>query len=166
MQTQDKKEFFSEGKHRGPVAIVAAQWYKTVIDRLIEGARTALRKAGVPANEIDLFWVAGSFELPQAAEALARTGRYRAIIPIGCIVRGETPHFDYIARSVFHGLDAVGRTTGVAVSLAVLTVDNAEQAIERSGGKHGNKGEEAAEAALELARLLSEVRDGKPVPRP
>jgi 6,7-dimethyl-8-ribityllumazine synthase len=162
MQTTDRKES-APGTAVGPVAIVAAQWHKTVIDRLVEGARNALRKGGVPGEDIHLYWAAGSFELPQSVEALARTGRYRAIVPIGCIVRGETAHFEYLARSVFSGLDHVGRSTGVAVSLAVLTCDNVEQAMERSGGKHGNKGEEAATAALDLARLLSEVKRGKPI---
>jgi 6,7-dimethyl-8-ribityllumazine synthase len=165
MFTQDRNELTPKPGLAGPVAIVAAQWHKTVTDRLIEGARGALRKAGVPAEQIHLFWAAGSFELPQSVHALARTGKYRAIVPIGCIVRGETAHFDYLAQSVFQGLDQAGRATGVAVSLAVLTVDNVEQALERSGGKHGNKGEEAAAAALELARLLAEVQDGKPLPR-
>jgi 6,7-dimethyl-8-ribityllumazine synthase len=161
MQTQDRKSPSSGQRPLGPVAIIAAAWHKSVIDRLVEGARGALLKAGVPVDQIHLYWAAGSFELPQTALALARSGRYRAIVPIGCIVRGETPHFEYLARSVFRGLDDVGRTTGVAVSLGVLTVDNVEQAMERSGGKHGNKGDEAATAALELARLLEEVQRGQ-----
>jgi 6,7-dimethyl-8-ribityllumazine synthase len=165
MQTKDRKELSSDYQHEGPVAIVAAQWHRSIIDRLVEGARTALRKKGVPADAIHLFWVPGSFELSQATEALARSGRYKAIVPIGCIVRGETAHFDYLAQSVFTGLDQVGRQTGVAVALAVLTVDTVEQAMERSGGKHGNKGEEAASAALDLSRLLMEVKDGKSLPR-
>jgi 6,7-dimethyl-8-ribityllumazine synthase len=163
MLTTDRKE--SSPAAVGPVAIVAAQWHKTVIDRLIEGARGALRKAGVTDSDIHLYWAAGSFELPQTVQALARTGRYRAIVPVGCIVRGETAHFDYLAQSVFAGLDQAGRATGVAVSLAILTVETVEQAMERSGGRHGNKGEEAAVAALDLARLLSEVQGGKPISR-
>jgi 6,7-dimethyl-8-ribityllumazine synthase len=165
MQTQDKHAPSTDRSYEGPVALVAAKWHRAVIDRLIEGARTALRKAGVPENEIHLHWIPGSFELPQAVEALARGGRYKAIVPIGCIVRGETPHFEFIARSVFLGLDQVGRSTGVAVSLAVLTVETVAQAMERSGGKEGNKGEEAAAAALELSRLIMEARDGKPFAR-
>lgn len=160
MQTIDKKEISLEGKEFGPVAIVAAQWHKSIIDRLVEGAHGVLSKAGVPADQVHLHWAAGSYELPQTVNALAKSGRYKAIVPIGCIVRGETPHFDYLSQAVFHGLDQVGRETGVAVSLAVLTVDNVEQAVERAGGKHGNKGEEAATAALELARLLKEVQNG------
>jgi 6,7-dimethyl-8-ribityllumazine synthase len=161
MLTKDRKEA-PPSPGIGPVAIVAARWHQTVIDRLVEGAYGTLRKAGIPENQIHIHWAAGSFELPQTAQVLARSGRYRAIIPIGCIVRGETVHFDYLAQSVFQGLDQVGRSTGVAVSLAVLTCDNVEQAMERSGGKHGNKGEEAATAALGLARLLAEVKSGKP----
>ncbi|MFH1263573.1 MAG: 6,7-dimethyl-8-ribityllumazine synthase [Pseudomonadota bacterium] len=165
MNTNDKTKVPARAVSGKPVALVAAQWHRSVVDRLIEGARQTLLKAGLPSDGIELHWVPGSFELPQAVSALAKTGKYQAIIPIGCIVRGETAHFDFIAQSVFTGLDQVGRETGVAVSLAVLTVETLEQAIERAGGKCGNKGEEAADAALDLARLLMEARNGKPVAR-
>jgi 6,7-dimethyl-8-ribityllumazine synthase len=165
MQTSDKKGGSARAVSGKPVALVAAQWHRSIIDRLIEGARQTLLKGGVTADAIEVHWVPGSFELPQAVSALAKTGRYQAIVPIGCIVRGETAHFDFISQSVFQGLDQVGRETGVAVSLAVLTVETIEQAIERAGGKFGNKGEEAADAALDLSRLLTEVQHGKPVAR-
>ncbi len=164
MKTTDKKSDSSESPFHGNVAIVAAQWHRNIVDRLVEGAQTSFRKAGVPASAIHLHWVGGSFELPQAVSKLARSGHYAAIVPIGCIIRGETAHFEYIAQAVFLGLDAVGRETGVPVSLAVLTVDNVAQALARAGGDQGNKAEEAAEAAMGLARLFDEVENGKPVP--
>jgi 6,7-dimethyl-8-ribityllumazine synthase len=145
------------------VAVVRSRYYPEVTDALSEGARKTFERAGTPSSRIDLFHVGGSFELPQASQFLARSGRYACIVAVGCLVRGETPHFDYIARSVVSGLDEVGRTTGVPVALAVLTVDTLEQAKARAGGRFGNKGEEAARAALALVLLARELkRNGKP----
>ncbi len=139
------------------VAIIQSRWYPEVTNSLAAGARSALEKTGTPASNIDLFPVGGSFELSQAAQALALTGRFEAIVAVGCLIRGETPHFDYIAKSVVSGLDEVGRSTGVPVTLGVLTTESLEQAKARSGGSHGNKGEDAALAAVELAVLIQET---------
>ncbi len=137
----------------GNVAIIASRWNEVVTKRLVEGASKTLLSAGVAEEAIDLYWVSGSYELSQAASRLAKTKKYRAIVPLGCLIRGETVHFDVIARMVAVALDAVGRETGVAVSFGVLTVDTLEQALARSGGDQGNKGEDAARAAVELALL-------------
>ncbi len=142
------------------VAVLVSRYHEEITDRLAEGAGRVLQKAGVA--RIDTIPVPGAYELPQAAQAAADSRAYEAIVALGCIVRGETPHFEYIARAVAHGLDEVGRRSGTAVAFGVLTVDRIEQALERAGGRIGNKGEEAAAAALDLARLLKKIRHGKP----
>lgn len=144
------------------VAIIATRWYPEIVDLLVQGARSALLDSGISSQNIHVFRVPGSFELPQAVNALAKLGQYRAMIPLGCLIRGETSHFDWIAQTVFSGLDEVGRQTGIPISIGVLTVENMDQAKARAGGKFGNKGEEAAYAALELAALLSEVSHEQP----
>lgn len=138
----------------GRVAIVAASWHPEIVQALIEGATAAFHKVTPKSWELDVVSAPGAYELPQAAQALARTGEYSAIVPLGCVIRGETPHFDLICQSVFLGLCAVGRKTKVAVSNGVLSVDTLEQAKARAGGSVGNKGEEAMMAALELASIV------------
>jgi 6,7-dimethyl-8-ribityllumazine synthase len=140
-------------------ALLVSRYHEEITGRLREGAERVLRKAGVA--RIDAFEIPGAYELSQAAQAAAETGRYQAVIALGCILRGETRHCDYLARAVANGLDQVGRLTGVAVAFGVLTVDNPEQASARAGGPLGNKGEEAAKAALELASFLKRIRNGK-----
>lgn len=135
------------------VAVIVSRWNDQVTTRLANGAKQALLEAGIPERQIELFYVPGAFELPQAAQAIAQSGNYAAIVPIGCLIRGETFHFDLICQAVGTGLDAVGRSTGVPVTLGVLTVDKLEQAMDRAGGRYGNKGAEAALAALELVAL-------------
>lgn len=137
---------------------MASRWNDPVTTRLVEGAQKALREAGLEKGAVDLFWVPGAFELPQAVQTAAETKKYDAVIPIGCVIRGETYHFDFICQSVAVGLEAAGRDSGVAVSLGILTVDSLEQALARAGGRYGNKGEDAAWAALELAVLKQELR--------
>jgi len=138
----------------GRFAIVASRFNELVTERLIEGARAALLQHDVPETAIDTITVPGAWELPQAAERVARTGRYAAIIAIGCVIRGETPHFDFIAAEAARGLGAAARATGVPITFGVLTTDTAEQALARAGGAKGNKGWEAALAALEMADLF------------
>ena len=133
----------------GRVAIVAARWHEEVVGRLVLGAKAALANAA-PDWTSDVYFAPGSFEIPQLVHAIARSEKYQAIVPLGCLIRGDTSHFDWISGAVFSGLDQVGRETGVAVSNGVLTVENEEQAFERAGGSVGNKGEEAMLAALEL----------------
>jgi 6,7-dimethyl-8-ribityllumazine synthase len=141
-------------------ALLVSRYHEEITGRLREGAERVLRMAGVA--RIDACESPGAYELSQAAQAAAETGRYQAVIALGCIVRGETRHCDHLARAVANGLDQAGRATGVAVAFGVLTVDNPEQASARAGGSLGNKGEEAAVAALELASFLKRVRNGKP----
>src|SRR5829696_1187956 len=136
------------------VAIAASRFNRLVTDPLVTGAVEELRRHGVAEADIDLAWVPGAFELPLAAERLAASGRYAAVVAVG---RGATPHFDHIAGQAAAGLAAVSRATGVPVAFAVLTCDTMEQALDRAGGKAGNKGAEAAVGALEMAGLLEAI---------
>jgi 6,7-dimethyl-8-ribityllumazine synthase len=139
------------------VAIAASRFNRLVTDPLVAGAVSELRRHGVEEADVDLAWVPGAFELPLAAERLAATGRYAAVVAIGAVVRGATPHFDHVAGQAAAGLAAVTRATGVPVAFGVLTCDTMEQALERAGGKAGNKGAEAAVCALEMAGLLEAI---------
>jgi 6,7-dimethyl-8-ribityllumazine synthase len=118
----------------------------------------ALEAGGVPGTQIETHWVPGSFELPQAALALARTRRYAGIVGVGVVIRGETPHFDFVAGEAARGLSSVALTTGVPVSFGVITALTEAQAWERAGGSVGHRGEEAARAALEMAVWKRELR--------
>ncbi len=143
--------------HGRRVAIAASRFNRLVTDPLVAGAVSELRRHGVAEADIDLAWVPGAFELPLAAERLAATGRYAAVAAIGAVVRGSTPHFDHVAGQAAAGLAAVTRSTGVPVAFGVLTCDTMEQALDRAGGKAGNKGAEAALTALEMAGLLEAI---------
>ena len=136
------------------VAIVAGRFNEYVTKHLVEGCLDSLEAHGVPRDRVDLVWVPGAFEIPTAARRLAKRGDVDAIIALGCVIRGETPHFDHICRESAKGIAEVGRRTGVPTIFGVLTVDTLEQAIERAGTKLGNKGREAAEAAIEMANLV------------
>jgi 6,7-dimethyl-8-ribityllumazine synthase len=135
------------------IAVVVSRFNAFVTDRLRDGAVAALREAGAPESAIQIFSVPGAFEIPQAARAAAETGRFDAIVCLGCLIRGETPHFEYIASAAAHGITAAAGETGVPMAFGVLTTNTAEQAIERAGEGHDNKGREAAAAAIEMARL-------------
>jgi 6,7-dimethyl-8-ribityllumazine synthase len=137
---------------------VAARFNEPITKRLVDGALDALVAAKVPAADVDVEWVPGSFELPQAAAHLAGTGRYVGIICVGVIIRGQTPHFEYIAREAAAGIREVGMTTGVPTTFGVITALTEEQAWDRAGGQVGNRGEEAAHAALEMAALVHDWR--------
>ena len=139
------------------VGIVAASWHQTVMDGLLDGAQAALRDAGVPDPEV--IRVPGSFELPVGALALARAG-CDAVVALGVVIRGGTPHFDYVCRAATDGLTRVALDTGVPVGFGVLTCDTEEQALDRSGlpGSKEDKGREAAEAAIATAVTLGRVR--------
>ena len=139
------------------VAIAASRFNRLVTDPLVAGAVSELHRHGVEEADVDLAWVPGAFELPLAAERLAATGRYAAVVAIGAVVRGATPHFDHVAGQAAAGLAAVTRATGVPVAFGVLTCDTMEQALDRAGGKAGNKGAEAAVCALEMAGLLEAI---------
>jgi 6,7-dimethyl-8-ribityllumazine synthase len=142
------------------VAIAASRFNRLVTDQLVAGAVEALRRHGVAEADIDLAWAPGSFELPLVAARLAASGRYAGVVAIGAVVRGETPHFDHVAGQAASGLAAVARSSSVPVAFGVLTTDTMEQALDRAGGKAGNKGAEAALTALEMAGLLEAIDKG------
>ena len=140
------------------LAIVSARFNHLVTRRLVEGCEERLRELG--CSEIDLMWVPGAFELPAASQAAARTGSYDALVAIGVVVRGDTPHFDYVCRAVTDGIGRVALDCALPVAFCVLTVDTFEQALERAakpGEPGSNKGAEAAEVAVEMSRLLGEL---------
>lgn len=136
------------------VAIVASRWNDFMVSRLVEGARETLIRHGATGEDIDLAWVPGAFELPFVARRLAETGRYDAVVCLGAVIRGATPHFDYVAGESARGIGRVAHETDVPVLYGVITTDTMEQAIERSGSKAGNKGVESASAAIEMVNLL------------
>jgi 6,7-dimethyl-8-ribityllumazine synthase len=132
-------------------AIVVARFNAFITEKLRDGARRALEEAG--AESFETFYVPGSFELPLAAKMLAHTHAYHAIVALGAVIRGDTPHFDFVAAEAARGLQQVALETGLPVAFGVLTTDNEEQAEERAGGVHGNKGYDAAMTAIEMARF-------------
>lgn len=143
------------------IAIVATRWNDFILERLIAGAKDAALRHGVSEERLDLAFAPGAFEIPFAAKKLAETGRYDAIVALGCVIRGATPHFDYVAGEAARGVAAAARETGVPIAFGVLTVDTIEQAIERAGTKAGNKGAEAMLAAIETANLVRAIEERK-----
>ena len=140
------------------VGIVVARFNELVSQRLLEGAVDALVRHGADDENLTVVWVPGSFEIPIAARTLAEQGDVDAIVCLGAVIRGETAHFDYVAGEAARGVAAVHAATGVPAGFGVLTVDTLEQALDRAGGKHGNKGADAALAAVEMVNLLRELR--------
>lgn len=138
-------------------AIIASRFNDFICGRLIEGAVDALNRAGADEKDIQIFKVPGAFELPLAAKKVAKSGRYDAIICLGAVIRGATPHFEYVSAEVSKGIAAVGLETESPVSFGVLTTDTIEQAIERAGTKSGNKGWDAAMAAIEMVDLFRKL---------
>jgi 6,7-dimethyl-8-ribityllumazine synthase len=138
-------------------ALVVSAYHEFVTARLESGARAALREAGVADADIATFGVPGAFELGQAARHLAETGAWSGIVCLGCLIRGETPHFDYIARATADGIMRAAQDTGVPVTFGVLTTNTAEEAIARAGDGAANKGREAARAAFEMASLYGRI---------
>jgi len=139
-------------------AIVASRFNDFISTRLIDGALDALTRAGAEAQDVDVLKVPGAFELPLVAKKAARTGKYDAVICVGALIRGATPHFDYISAEVTKGLATVGLELEIPISFGVLTTDTIEQAIERAGTKAGNKGWDAALAAVEMVDLLRKLK--------
>ncbi|HZO88542.1 MAG TPA: 6,7-dimethyl-8-ribityllumazine synthase [Chthonomonadaceae bacterium] len=137
--------------------IVVSRWNDFITRALLEGALDALRRHGADESRITVAWCPGSFEIPITAKAMAQSGRYSAIIALGCVIRGATTHYDHIASAVTSGLSSLALEVGVPVTFGVLTVESIEQGIERAGSKAGNKGAEAALAAVEMANLLKEL---------
>jgi 6,7-dimethyl-8-ribityllumazine synthase len=138
-------------------AIVAARFHEELTTRLVDGARDALRCHGVAEGDVSVVWVPGAFELPQTAMRLARSREVDGLICVGCVIRGETPHFDYVAGEAARGIADVGRLSGVPTTFGVITAETREQALARAGGEVGNRGAEAALAALELVVLFDEL---------
>jgi 6,7-dimethyl-8-ribityllumazine synthase len=145
-----------EGRGRR-FAIVAARFNEVVVRQLVEGAEACLAKHGVDGGDVDLAWTPGAFEIPMVARRLAETARYDAVICLGAVIRGETAHFDFVAGEAARGIREAGIASGVPVIFGVLTTETFAQAMDRAGGKHGNKGWDAAMAAMEMAGLLEEL---------
>jgi 6,7-dimethyl-8-ribityllumazine synthase len=141
----------------GRFAIVAARFNSLVTEALLAGCRDTFLRHGVPADRIDVAWVPGSFEIPLAARRFAEAGRHAAVICLGCVIRGETGHYDHVAGQAAAGVMQASLATGVPVIFGVLTTDSVEQALNRAGLKAGNKGSEAAAAAIEMASLLRQL---------
>jgi 6,7-dimethyl-8-ribityllumazine synthase len=141
-------------------AVVASRFNEVVVRRLVEGALEAFHHRGAAPGDVDLAWVPGSFELPLVARRLAASGRYAAVVCLGAVIRGETPHFDHVAHQAASGIRRAAEDTGVPVIFGVLTTDTFEQATDRAGGAHGNKGWDAAMAAMEMASLLERLPEG------
>jgi 6,7-dimethyl-8-ribityllumazine synthase len=146
---------FAAGEAR--FALVASRFNGFVVESLVAGAVDALRRHGVDATRITLVRVPGAWELPLAVQRLAESGKYEAVVALGAVIRGATPHFEHVAGECTKGIAAVQMKTGVPVAFGVLTVDTIEQAIERSGTKAGNKGAEAALSALEMVNVLGQL---------
>jgi 6,7-dimethyl-8-ribityllumazine synthase len=160
------KPVIHEGRlnaHGFRFAIVASRWNDFISARLVEGALDALERLEADENNVEVYKVPGAFEIPLLAQKLAASKNFHAIICVGTIIRGQTPHFEYIAGEVARGIGAAGLQTGVPVVFGVITADNFDQAIERAGVKLGNKGFEAATTAVELVNLYQEVfkKDGR-----
>jgi len=140
------------------IAVVVSRFNEVITSRLLAGARSALERHGVRDDDVDVAWVPGAFELPIAARRLAESRRYDTVVCLGAIIRGETPHFEYIAAEAARGIADIARDTGVPAIFGVLTPNTLEQALERAGGKAGNKGYDAAVSAIEMASLMRQLR--------
>ena len=141
------------------VCVIDTSWNEMIVERLAKGALVQLRKLGVSDDAVTHVTVAGAFELPIAAKTAAESGRYDAVVCLGCVIRGATPHFDYVAGEAAKGIAKVALDTGVPVAFGVLTTETVEQAMDRAGVKLGNKGAEAAVVAVETANTLRALRN-------
>ena len=139
------------------IAIVAAEFNHFIVQQLVDGALDALQRNGVAETDITVAWVPGAYELPLAADVLAASGRHDAVIALGAVIRGGTPHFDYVAGECSRGIAQVGLKHGLPVIFGVLTTDNIDQALERAGSGSGNKGFDTAVAALQMISFLDRV---------
>jgi 6,7-dimethyl-8-ribityllumazine synthase len=140
------------GKHR--FAVIVSRFNEFISSKLLSGCLDALQRHGADPDAVDVVWTPGSFEIPPVARRLAESGRYGAVICLGAIIRGQTPHFDYVAAEAAKGVARVALETGVPVIFGVVTADTLEQAIDRAGTKAGNKGADAAAGAIEMANLM------------
>ncbi|WP_339896778.1 6,7-dimethyl-8-ribityllumazine synthase [uncultured Gilvimarinus sp.] len=141
----------------GKYALIVSRWNSFVVESLKDGALDTLRRHGISEDNVTIYYAPGAFEFPLVAQKIAAKGEFDAIIALGAVIRGGTPHFDYVAGECTKGLSQVSLNAGVPITFGVLTVDSIEQAIERSGTKAGNKGVEAAATALEMVSLLGKI---------
>ena len=139
------------------IGIAAARFNEFIVSKLVSGAEDGLQRHGVKESDIDLVWVQGAYEIPLAAKKMAKSGKYDAVICLGAVIRGSTPHFDYVCAEVSKGVANVSLDSEVPVIFGVITTDSIEQAIERAGTKAGNKGFDAASTAIEMANLLKQI---------
>ena len=144
------------GAHRR-FAVVASRFNQTIVEKLVDGALDALVRHGATAENVDVVWVPGAWELPLAAQRLLTSDRYDALVAVGAVIRGDTPHFDYVAGEASRGLARASAEFDTPIGFGVLTCDNDEQAKERAGGAHGNKGWDAALAAMEMVDLFDRL---------
>jgi 6,7-dimethyl-8-ribityllumazine synthase len=138
-------------------AVAVSRFNEVVTGPLLEGAAAAFRRHGIPDDDVEVAWTPGAFELPLAARRLAESGQFDAVVCLGAVIRGETAHFDLVATECARGIQDVALSTGVPCTFGVLTTESLAQALDRAGGKHGNKGWEAATAAMEMAGLLESL---------
>ena len=139
------------------IGIVVARFNEFITGKLLSGAEDALRRHGVEDNNVEIAWVPGAYEIPLVAKKMATSGNYDAVITLGTVIRGSTPHFDFVCNEVSKGVAAINLQEGIPVIFGVLTTDSIEQAIERAGTKAGNKGWDAAASAIEMANLLKKI---------
>lgn len=155
-----KSHIIHEGKllsSKTKYAIIVSRFNELINSKLLEGCTDCLLRHGATEDEIEIFWVPGAFEIPLTASKIAKTKRFDAVIALGCVIKGATPHFDYVSAEVSKGVASVGLETGIPVIFGVLTTDSIEQAIERAGTKVGNKGWDAALSAIETVNLFKEI---------
>jgi 6,7-dimethyl-8-ribityllumazine synthase len=145
-------------------AVVVSRFNHLISVRLLEGCIDEFLSRGAQGEDIDVAWVPGAFEIPQAARGLAASNRYDAVVTLGVVIRGGTPHFEYVCTGVMDGVREVMRDTAIPVAFGVLTTDDVEQALARAGGEHGHKGREAARVAIEMARLLPALHGAPEAP--
>lgn len=153
-----------EGKHDGTamrVGIVCSRFNEFIVTALLDGAKRGLTECGVSETAVDIAWVPGAFEIPIAAKAMATSGKYDALIALGAVIRGDTAHFEYVAGPCAESIAAIQVETGMPIGFAVLTTENVQQAVDRSGPGAGNKGQEAAVGAIEMANVLKAIRSTK-----
>jgi 6,7-dimethyl-8-ribityllumazine synthase len=139
---------------------VASRFNELVVSKLVDGVLSCFRKHGLSDEDVDLVWTPGAFELPVVAKRMAESGHYDAVLCLGAVIRGETPHFEFIAAEAARGIQRTALDTGIPVLFGVLTTDTLEQALDRAGGKHGNKGWDVAMAAMEMADVMESLPKG------
>jgi 6,7-dimethyl-8-ribityllumazine synthase len=158
MSTQVPSEIKLEFPPTARVGIVAARFNAAIVDELLSGCMRRLKELGLDEKRCEIYRVPGAFELPVAAQTLAKTGRVSAVICLGCVVRGDTPHFDYVAGEAARGITQAALNTGIPIIFGVLTTNTDQQARDRTGGPHGHAGERAADAAAEMISVLARIQ--------